>query len=372
MQADTTTTDAMAPDSPLTEGVEGEAARGPWAKVSLDATDIFWRVVPILFGLAAWLPQIWSSVTALSQFPARAGISEVSGGFLTRTISSVLGPNGLTIAGALVAGLMAYSIWALARAVGAPRWAAASVASLWVVSPLFGLAPSPAIALDDAAFGAVMTLAITASIWTAKRENSDLLVLAFGLSILAALLRPGAVWPAIAIGLGAWCASRKLEEGPLLGTLSSLCWAPGLFFAHKLISQESRPASLTDPLGDPQLAQSLRQSAQASVNAVETASLSLPVVLNGLLAALPFVLYGAAAIAGIAIIFLLGKSRRRAAIAGGIGGLTAILGAAGYGSLDGARLLLDPIFLGLAGAIGLILPALVKRYQDARRQSSET
>jgi hypothetical protein len=305
----------------------------------------------------------------LSRGTALGETSQTTHGFFTTSISSLLGPHGMMIAGALAAGFIAYAIWVLARAVGAPRWAAASVASLWVISPLFGFAPSPAGALDDAIFAGFMTIGIAASVLASKREDGNILMAAFILAIIAAALRPGAIWPAIAVGVGAWCASRNLEEGPWVGMLSSLCWAPGLYFAHKIISDEARPASLTDQIAEPIVSQSIKTGAQAGVEAVETASLSLPVIFHGLLSALPFLVYGGLAALGVGILYILGKDRRRGAIAAGIGGLIAILGAAGYGSLAAARLLLDAIFLALAAAIGLVLPALIKRYRARQRQT---
>jgi hypothetical protein len=268
--------------------------------------------------------------------------------------------------GALIAALMAYAVWALARAVGAPRWAAATMASISLVAPLFGLAPSPVLSPDDAAFGAFMTLALAAVVWAARREDSNCLMVAFILAIVAGFLRPGAIWPAIAIGAAALMSTNKLEEGPLVGMFSSFCWAPGLYFANKIFGGDSDAASLTTP---PSILDATRDVAADTLSAADNAALSLPTILNGLLSGVPFILFGLAALTGTTILFLLGKSRRRGAIAGGIGALVSALGAAGYGDFDAARLLLDPIFLGLGAAIGLVLPALIARLRTPRAGS---
>lgn len=369
MQADTPTTPAAAnlsPERPFDSTPRGSFALGG----NQEATFWFWRIVPVLFGLAAWLPQIWSSLRNLAQFEGGAMEPVTSSAFLQNFVGGLAGQAGLSVAGAAVAGVIAYCVWALARSVGAPRWAAATMASISAVAPLFGIAPSPALSLDDGVFSALMTLAITAVVWTARHENSNCLMVAFIVAIVAAAIRPGAAWPAIAIGLAAFCASRNLEEGPWVGMLSSLCWAPGLYVAHKIISDDSAPASLTDLSQTQRLSDQLQEGARLGVNAVDAASLSLPVILNGLLSALPFLIFGVAAVAGMVILYLLGKNRRRGAIAGAIAAVIAVFGAAGYGDLTAARLLLDSVFLGLGAALGLVLPALWKRFQMSRTKNA--
>jgi hypothetical protein len=323
----------------------------------------FWRIVPALFGLAAWLPQIGSALAGLARLPSGIRFEAATGGFLQSTIVEYVGPDGLILVGAVLAALTAYGIWAIARGMGVPRWAAAAVASIWLVLPLFKLAPSAVTFPDDAAFAAFMTLAIAALVWTARRENSNLLMVAFIMAIIAALLRPGAAWPAIAIGVAAVLSSNKLEEGPWVGMLSALCWAPGLYIAHHFLNGDGAPATL---FSDASVLDTVREGASLGAGAIDAATMSLPVVLSFLLAALPFVVLGIAAICGQSIAFLLGGARRRAAIAGSVGTLLCVIGAAGFGSGDAARLLLDPIFLGLASAIGLVVPALLERLKTAR------
>jgi hypothetical protein len=322
----------------------------------------FWRIVPALFGFAAWLPQIGAAISGLGKLPSGIRFEAATGGYLQTTIVELLGPDGLVLAGALFAAITAYGVWAIARGMSAPRWAAAAVASVWLVLPLFKLAPSPITLIDDAAFAAFMTLAMAALIWTARRENANLLMVAFVLAIIAGLLRPGAAWPSIAIGVAALLSTNKLEEGPWVGMLSSLCWAPGLFIAHNLIVGDGTPASL---FAQPSVLDTVRESASMGAGAINAATLSLPIVLSFLLAALPFVIFGIAAISGQTIAFLLGGARRRAAIAATVGTLLCVIGAAGYGSGDAARMLLDPIFVGLAAAIGLVVPALLERLKAA-------
>jgi hypothetical protein len=334
--------------------------------ISADYTAGFWRLVPALFGLAAWLPQVWTSLAAFSKSTIRPSLEQAGGGFLEANVASFVGPDGLVLLGALIAALMAYAVWALARSVGAPRWAAATMASISLVAPLFGLAPSPVLSPDDAAFGAFMTLALAAVVWAGRREDSNCLMVAFILAIVAGFLRPGAIWPAIAIGAAALMSTNKLEEGPLVGMFSSFCWAPGLYFANKIFGGDSDAASLTP---QPSILDATRDVAADTLSAADNAALSLPTIINGLLSGVPFILFGLAALAGTTILFLLGKSRRRGAIAGGIGALVSALGAAGYGDFDAARLLLDPIFLGLGGAIGLVLPALIARLRTPRAGS---
>jgi hypothetical protein len=158
-------------------------------------------------------------------------------------------------------------------------------------------------------------------------------------------------------------ASDKLEEGPWVGMLSSLCWAPGLYIAHHFIDGDGAPASL---FAQPSVLDTVRESAAVGANALDAVTMSLPMIISFLLAALPFVIFGIAALTGQTIAFLLGGARRRAAIAATVGALLCVLGAAGYGSGDAARLLLDPIFLGLASAIGLVAPAIVERLRKSR------
>lgn len=361
MQADTVNTIPTGQTSAQQEFAETPSAleltpRG----LNPDYTAGFWRVVPVLFGMAAWLPQIWSSLQSFSRGSISRGLENAGGGFLESNIVKFIGTDGLVVIGAGIAAVMAYAIWSLARAIGAPRWAAATVASISLVSPLFGFAPSPILAPDDAAFGAFMTLSLAAVAWAARREDSNCLMIAFILSIIAATLRPGAAWPAIAIGVAALLSTHKLEEGPLVGMFSSLCWAPGLYFAHKIFGGETNEASLSPQVG---ILEATRQVAATNVGAADAFSFSS--LFQGLLSAVPFALFGIAAVIGCIILFLLGKSRRRGAIAGGVGALVSIVGAAGYGDLDAARLLLDPIFLGLGAAIGLVIPALITRFRSA-------
>jgi hypothetical protein len=363
MQADTVETPQenrkMAEDL-MDSGGTSPPLRPLW--INPDYTAGFWRIVPILFGLAAWLPQIWSSLASFSTSALAPRLEQAGGGFIESNVLNLVGPDGLVLVGAMIAALTAYAVWALARAVGAPRWAAAVMASISAVAPLFGLAPSPILSPEDAAFGAFMTLALAAVVWSGRREDGNCLMVAFILAIIAAMLRPGAAWPAFAIGLGALLATNKLEEGPLVGMFSSLCWAPGLYFAHKIFGSDSMAASLAP---EPSVLEATRDVAASTFSAADKAALSWPSILQALLSGVPFVLFGLAAIIGCTILFLLGKSRRRGAIAGGVGALISVLGAAGYGDFDAARLLLDPIFLGLGAAIGLVLPALIKQVRTA-------
>jgi hypothetical protein len=322
----------------------------------------FWRIIPILFGLAAWVPQLLAAMSSLSQLPKGIRFEAVQGGLLKSLIVRFAGPDGLVFVGALLAGLMAYGIWAIARAIGAPRWAAAAVTSIWVVAPLFGLAPSPVTYPDDAAFSAFMSLSLAAVIWTGRRDNSNALMLAFILAIIASLLRPGAAWPAIAIGVGAFLASDQLEEGPIVGTLSALCWTPGLQLANYVFGNRHEPASLTPQSS---LLDSVKTDATKSLGGLSNSGVSIAEFFSALLAALPFAVFGLAALAGIGVAFFLGGARRRGAIAAGVVGLCAVFGAIGYGSGDAARLLLEPILLGLASALGLIIPALIDRAKTA-------
>jgi hypothetical protein len=327
-----------------------------------DYSATFWRTLPVLFGAAAYLPQIWSSLVAVSSAPLLPGIANGGGGLLEAKISGLLGGDGLALFGAAIAGLIAYGVWALARGVGAPRWAAALVASISLVAPLFGLAPSPAIAPDDALFGAFMTLAIAAVVWAGRREDSNCLMVAFILAIVAALLRPGAIWPAVAIGLAALASTNKLEEGPIVGMLSSLCWAPGLFFAHKIFGSDDN-STITNASSS--ILETARELAATNLSAADNAAMSLPAIVSGLLSGIPFVLFGLTALAGCIVLFLLGKGRRRGAIAGGVAMVISALGAAGYGDFDAAKLLMEPIFLGLGASLGLVLPSLIDRIKTA-------
>jgi hypothetical protein len=359
MQADTVTTPTAARTTAESQRAAGPIPRGlKLGNVNPDYTASFWRLVPVLFGLAAWLPQIWTSLASFSRAGIGPTFENAGGGFIESNVVKFVGPDGLVVVGAAIAAGMAYAIWALARAVGAPRWAAATAASISVVSPLFGFAPSPILSPDDALFGVFMTLALAGVVWAARRDDSNCLMIAFILAIIAAIVRPGAAWPAIAIGVAALMATNKLEEGPLLGMFSSLCWAPGLYFARKIFGGDSDLPSLAP---EPSVLDATRDVAAKSMSAADNAAMSLPAILNGLLSGVPFVIFGLTAIIGCTILFLLGKSRRRGAIAGAVGAAASIIGAAGYGDFEAARLLLDPIFLGLGASVGLILPALISR-----------
>jgi hypothetical protein len=368
MQADTVGTPKAAPLTGATAPKLSKAApsMAPLA-LNADITASFWRAVPILFGLAAWLPQIWSSLISFSKGSLTPAFAPAAGGFIETTLLKLVGPDGIAVFGAGIAALTAYGVWALARAVASPRWAAATMASVAVVAPVFGLAPSPIVSPDDAAFGAMMTLALAAVVWAGRREDSNCLMIAFLLAIVAAALRPGAAWPAFAVGIAALLATKKLEEGPLLGMFSSLCWAPGLYFANKIFGSEDGLENLAQSQS---VIEATRNIAAANIAAADKAVVSWPDILQTLLSAVPFVVFGLAAIAGCVVLFLLGKSRRRGAIVGATGALVSIVGAAFYGDLDAARLLLDPIFLGIGAATGLVLPALIKQIKTASAQKS--
>jgi hypothetical protein len=120
--------------------------------------DRLWRMVPALFVLAAYaLPLVAASIAMLV---GDAGPSQaVGGGVLQRLAQGLGGGAGLLGLAALVAGLQATGVWLIARALDAPRWAAALAGSAIVVAPLLALAPSPLAAPDDAAFGAFLALA---------------------------------------------------------------------------------------------------------------------------------------------------------------------------------------------------------------------
>lgn len=322
----------------------------------------FWRAIPILFGLAAWVPQILGALDSYVHLPVGIRFAAADGGLLKLLVVKYLGPDGLVLVGSLLAGLIAFSIWAIGRAIGAPRWAVAAVTSIWVVAPIFGLAPSPVSYPDDAAFAALMSLAVAGVIWAGRRHNQNALILAFVFAILASLIRPGAAWPAIAIGVAAFLASDQLEEGPIVGTLSALCWSPGLLLANYVFGNDRTPASLTP---QPTLLDTVKADAMPSLGGLGRLGMSLNELLGALLAALPFVVFGTAAIAGVAVAFFLGGARRRGAIAAAVVMICSVFGAIGYGSGDAARLLLDPILLGLAAGLGLIIPALIDRAKTA-------
>ncbi|MEN9856381.1 MAG: hypothetical protein RLZZ157_1507, partial [Pseudomonadota bacterium] len=212
---------------------------------SFGLTDTrFWRLVPMAFGLAAWLPQILFALSTLERLPQGVRYPKMAGSGLKNVVLQLIGPDGLILLGAVLTGAMAYGVWAIARAIAAPRWGAALVASLFVVAPVLGLTPSAVLYPDEAAFSALVALSVAALIWTSRLEDSNFLMLAFVLAILACYFRPSSGWPAIAVGLGAWVATKKLEEGPWLGMASGLCWAPGLSLAQAWIVGEKMPASL--------------------------------------------------------------------------------------------------------------------------------
>jgi hypothetical protein len=338
----------------------GKGAQTVSSRLNLEPAH-FWRAIPILFGLAAWVPQILNALNSYYQLPNGIRFAAANGGLLETLIVRNLGPYGLVLVGSVLAAAVAYSIWAIARAIGAPRWAAAAVTSVWVVAPIFGLAPSPVTYPDDAAFAALMSLAVASVIWSGRRHSQNALMLAFVLAILASLIRPGAAWPAIAVGVGAFLASDRLEEGPLVGVFSALCWTPGLQIAQYILGNDHTPASLSP---QPTFLDEVKTDALPSLGGLGRAGFSLNELLSTLLAAMPFAIFGVAAVAGLGVAFFLGGARRRGAIAAIVVTVCYVFGAIGYGSGEAARLLLDPILLGLAAALGLIIPALLDRTKN--------
>jgi hypothetical protein len=308
-----------------------------------DTSVVLWRSVPLLVLLAIWLPR------ALASLPVAGRMQDdplAWSGRLAPALDGRFGALGVILVAALVAGLTALGVWTLSRALNAPRWFSASLASYVIVAPLFGMAPWPIDNLDDAAFSALIVIAAGQTVWSARTEKGWPLFIAFTCATLAGLFRPGAMWMALLVGVAILLATRNLEERPWCGMFASLCWVPGLDLTTRLIRHNfnfDRMLIHADPA---------RQTSRMFEFTMQS-------FVVGLLTFLPLIIFGAVTLVSLLIARRLKGGLARAATAGAVCAGIAALGAFGYGDLKAARFVLDPILLGLSGSLGLILPKLI-------------
>lgn len=345
-----------APPPPATgEATPAPAALGEDARARTERT--IWRLIPLAILAAAWIPAL---LQALPNLGPQAMLDPTGApGGLKGLILRWMGEAGLYLVAAGLSGAMALGAWLLARALGAPRWAAATVASVAIALHVLGLAPSPVQQPADAGFAAAMVLAAAMTAQAVATGRQGPLALAFVLAVVACWFRPLAAWPAAAVLVGVVLVTRLFEERPWCGFVAATAWGPGIWLA-KVFSDSGGLKS--DLFRHPDSSSDVVR--QGVFQGVETAR-TLPGTLADLLVviaqALPFAILGLLALAGVALCLLLGGHRRLAALAAGLFTGLSVLGAAGYGDLTAARLLLDPLLLGLAAGAAVALPALARR-----------
>jgi hypothetical protein len=337
-------------------------AAGPSTRLDLDST--VWRFLPFLFLLAVWAPAIASALAEMAA-PGYRAPELAEGGSLQQGLLAWFGPAGPLLAAPVIAGVTAAGVWMLARGLGAPRWAGAAVSTVSLLLPLAHLSPDPVELPDDAAFGAAMVVVMACTVRAVHDLSPKALAIAFVVSIIAAWLRPWAVWPALAVLLGVVLVTRLFEERPWCGAIAALCWGPGIFLARLFGETNGFRGGLFSEASDP------AGRFGAGVAATLEASRE-PISLLGQAAAIlgfaiPLIILLALAGFAIALLLVMGQPKRNAASCAMIVLAVAVLGAIGYGDGQAARLLLDPMLLGLTGVAGLALPELIRRIRPTNR-----
>lgn len=316
-----------------------------------------WRLIPLAILAAAWIPALIQALPTLG--PQAMLDPAMAPGGLKGFILRWMGEPGLYLVAAGLSGAMALGTWLLARALGAPRWAAATVASVAIALHVVGLAPSPVQQPADAGFAAAMVLAAAMTAQAVATGRQGPLALAFVLAVVACWFRPWAAWPAAAVLVGVVLVTRLFEERPWCGFVAATAWGPGIWLAKAFSDSGGLKSDLfrhPDSSSDV-----VRQGVFQGVEAARTLPGTLADVLVVIAQALPFAILGLLALAGVALCLVLGGQRRLAALAAGLFTGLCVFGAAGYGDLTAARLLLDPLLLGLAAGAAVALPALARR-----------
>ena len=344
-----------APPAPLTgETTPAPTPAGADLRASTERT--VWRLIPLAILAAAWIPALLQTLPNLGP-QAMLDPGGAPGG-LKSFILRWMGEPGLYLVAAGISGAMALGTWLLARALGAPRWAAATVASVAIALHVLGLAPSPVQQPADAGFAAAMVLAAAMTARAVASGRQGPLALAFVLAVAASWFRPWAAWPAAAVLVGVVLVTRLFEERPWCGFAAATAWGPGIWLA-KAFSDSGGLKS--DLFRHPDSGSGVvRNGVFQGVEAARTLPGTLADALLVIAQALPFVILGLLALAGLGLCLLLGGQRRQAALAGGLFTGLSVFGAAGYGDLTAARLLLDPLLLGLAAGAAVALPALAR------------
>jgi hypothetical protein len=330
--------------------------------------DRFWRLVPALFVAAAYaLPTVAAFVSVAGTEVVGGEPSQTRGGPLEMFVRSVAGSAGVLLVAAAIAGLMSVGVWLLARALDAPRWAAALVASAVVVAPVVGLAPAPIAALDDAAFGALVAAACGLALKAGRNGRDAPLALAFVAATLAAAVRPGAAWPAFAVVAAAYAVLRARDERLIYGLISSLAWAPGIALFKQAFDVDAIATTAAGPSAS-LVGAGVRSGVQAVAGWGD--------ILTSLALVVPFLALAIAAGVGLLVALrprtgrdvAAGVTAQNVALAAVLFIGFTLLGALGAGGLQAGRLALDPLLWGAAGALGTIVPALARRFKTARAQ----
>lgn len=316
-----------------------------------------WRAIPVAIWLAAWLPAVMMALDRMAAMAIPVAAEEPE--TLRETIVAWLGEPGLTLVAPLVSAAMGAGTWLLARALGAPRWGAAVVASVAVAAHVFGGAPAPAGHPEDAGFAAAMVLAAACTAQAVARERQSALALAFLLAAIACWLRPWAAWPAAAVLVGVVLVTRAFEERPWCGFVAAMAWGPGFWLARLFGESGGFGSALF--AAPHQGGGGLQAGVSGGVAVARSLPDHLLSALTALAQALPFALLGLLAAAGVLLCVLLGGARRRAAVSAALVAGICGFGAIGYGDLAAARLLLDPLLLALAAGAAVAVPVLAVR-----------
>ncbi len=349
-----------APPPPVTEAVL--AAPTPSSEALRAKTErTIWRLIPLAILAAAWVPALLQSVPNLGPQAMLdpAGTPGGMKGFILRW----MGEAGLYLVAAAISGAMALGTWLLARALGAPRWAAATVASVAIALHVLGLAPSPVQQPADAGFAAAMVLAAAMTARAVATGRQGPLALAFVLAAVACWFRPWAAWPAGAVLVGVVLVTRLFEERSWCGFVAATAWGPGIWLAKAFSDSGGLNSDLFRHADSS--SETVRNGVSRGMEAAQTMPGALADALVVIAQTLPFLVLGLLALAGLALCLLLGGQRRLAALAAGLFTGLSIFGAAGYGDLTAARLLIDPLLLGTAAGAAVALPALLRRRETA-------
>jgi hypothetical protein len=327
--------------------------------------SLWWRAVPCVLLVLVWALSLVDAISTIAT-PGYTGLPQAGGGPLEQGLLAWFGPAGPSLVAPLVSLLGAAGVWLLTRSLGAPRWAAAIVSGLGILMPVTGLGPSITANLDEAAFAASMLVALAFVVRAIHDFSPKALAVAFVVVIIAAWLRPWAAWPAIAVLLSVVLVTRAFEERPWCGAVAALCWGPGLFLAQLFGETNGFSGGMFAAADDP----AERLSVGLNATAAATGTDWFHATLSLLAVATPLLVLAALACCGVLLCWVTGDRRKVAATGAAVFVGVSLLGALGYGDAEAARLLLDPMLLGLAGVTGLVAPAAVRRFM-ARRAANQ-
>ncbi|MCU0882978.1 MAG: hypothetical protein MUF14_09955 [Hyphomonadaceae bacterium] len=320
IEMDQTGYTVRAPDDPQTDAAAVAEHNGPGASV-------WWRLLPALLLILAWLPGLAGALTEIST-PGYAAVVQAAGGPLEQGMLAWFGPAGPSLAAPLVALVSAAGVWLLTRSL----------------------------------VGAAMLVALAFVVQAVQVFSPKALAIAFVVVIIAAWLRPWAAWPALAVLLSVVLVTRAFAERPWCGAIAALCWGPGLFLAQLFGETNGFNGGVFASAEDPAARLSVGLNTTAAAASVDWfgAAMSLLAI------ALPLIILAVLACGGVLLCWLTGDRRKLAATAASIFVAASLVGALGYGDAEAARLLLDPMLLGLAGVIGLVAPAAARRFMARR------